>query len=73
MLRRAAHEAGDYQNEIVYKSDSADLAALKAAGMHVVEPDVAAFRKATADVCREPAIAKRLGKGFYDRLAATQK
>jgi tripartite ATP-independent transporter DctP family solute receptor len=73
IVTQAAHEAGDYQNAIVLKSDADDLAALKAAGMRVVEPDVAAFRKATADVCREPAIEKRLGKGFYDRLAATQK
>jgi tripartite ATP-independent transporter DctP family solute receptor len=73
IVAKAAHEAGDAQNEMVLKSDADDLAFLKSAGMHVVEPDVAAFRKATADVCREPAIEKRLGKGFYDRLAATQR
>jgi hypothetical protein len=45
---------------------------LKSAGMQVVEPDVEAFRKAAVDACRAPAIEKRLGPGYYDKLVAAQ-
>ena len=72
IVKRAAIEAGDYQNGLVAAADQDALAKLKAAGMQIVEPDVAAFRKAAAGVCRDAAFEKKWGKGFYDRLEAAQ-
>jgi tripartite ATP-independent transporter DctP family solute receptor len=72
VLVKAAREAGDFQNGIIGEIEQKDLASLKGAGMQVVEPDVEAFRKAAADACRAPAIEKRLGPGFYDKLVAAQ-
>ncbi len=73
VLLTAAREAGDFQNGLVAKAEAEDLAKLKAAGMEVIEPDVAAFRAATAGVCRDPAMEERFGKGLYDRLLAAQR
>ncbi|HEX8373840.1 MAG TPA: TRAP transporter substrate-binding protein [Geminicoccaceae bacterium] len=70
ILTTAAREAGDHQNELVAVAEAEDLGRLKAGGMEVVEPDVAAFRAAAADVCRDPAIGAKLGEGFYERLVA---
>ena len=72
VLVKAAREAGDYQNVLVASAEAEDLSKLKAAGMEVMEPDAAAFRKVTAGVCRDPAVAAKLGEGFYERLAAAQ-
>jgi tripartite ATP-independent transporter DctP family solute receptor len=72
VLRRAAIEAGDFQNGLIAKADEEGLAKLKSAGMTVIEPEVAAFRKAAAGVCREAQWEGKWGKGFYDRLEAAQ-
>jgi tripartite ATP-independent transporter DctP family solute receptor len=72
ILKQAAREAGDFQNGLIAKADADGLAKLKAAGMEVIKPDVAAFRKAAAGVCRDRQWEKRWGKGFYDRLEAAQ-
>ncbi|HEX2114644.1 MAG TPA: TRAP transporter substrate-binding protein [Alphaproteobacteria bacterium] len=73
ILVKATIEAGDFQNGLIEKAEREDLAKLKAGGMEVIEPDVAAFRSAAANACRDPGIERKLGKGFYDRLAATQQ
>ena len=52
--------------------DAEALEKLKTAGMIVIQPDVGAFRRAAAGVCREAQWEKRWGKGFYDRLEAAQ-
>lgn len=72
VLRRATLEAGDFQNGLIAKADAEGLEKLKGAGMQVIEPDVGAFRKAAAGVCRDAQWEKRWGKGFYDRLEAAQ-
>jgi tripartite ATP-independent transporter DctP family solute receptor len=72
ILRQATLEAGDYQNGLIAKADQEGLAKLKSAGMQVIEPDVTAFRKAAAGVCRDATFEKKWGKGFYDRLEAAQ-
>lgn len=72
VLKQAAIEAGDFQNKLVAKADAEALAKLKSLGMQVIEPDVNAFRKAAAGVCRDPAFEKKWGKGFFDRLEAAQ-
>jgi TRAP-type transport system periplasmic protein len=73
ILTKATIEAGDFQNELIGKVEADDLEKLKAGGMQVVEPDIAAFRQAAADACRDPAIEKKIGKGFYDKLVAVQR
>jgi TRAP-type transport system periplasmic protein len=72
IMERATLEAGDFQNGLIAKADMEGLAKLKAAGMQVLEPDVAAFRKAAAGVCRDTAWQKKWGQGFYERLEAAQ-
>jgi TRAP-type C4-dicarboxylate transport system substrate-binding protein len=73
ILQQAAMEAGDYQNGLVEKANADALVSLRQAGMNVVEADVPAFREATKDACRDPALEKKWGVGFFDKLHATQK
>jgi TRAP-type transport system periplasmic protein len=72
VLEQATLAAGDFQNGLIATADAEGLAKLKALGMQVIEPDVAAFRTAAAGVCRDAAWQKKWGKGFYDRLEAAQ-
>lgn len=72
VLQRATIEAGDFQNGLIAKADAEGLEKLKTAGMQVINPDVSAFRKAAAGVCRDAQWEKKWGKGFYDRLEAAQ-
>ena len=73
VLIKAAREAGDFQNQVIDKVEADDLAKLKAGGMQVVRPDVAAFRAAAANACREPALERRIGRGFLDKLETAQR
>jgi tripartite ATP-independent transporter DctP family solute receptor len=50
VLQEAVIEAGDYQNALIEEGAAADLEKLKAEGMTVIEPDIEAFRAATADI-----------------------
>ena len=70
LLVQAARDAGDDQNRLLAKSEEADLALLRGNGMKVVEPDVAAFRAATADV--HLAFDEQWGAGFFERLKSVQ-
>jgi tripartite ATP-independent transporter DctP family solute receptor len=73
ILTDAAIEAGDYQNSLIDKIEEQDLESLKKGGMTVLDPDVAAFRAAAKDVCRDAALEKKWGQGFFDKLAKTQQ
>jgi tripartite ATP-independent transporter DctP family solute receptor len=73
VLVKAAYEAGDFQNGLIETAEKQDLDSLKKGGMEVIEPDVAAFRKAADGVCRDAAYEQKWGKGFYDSLIAAQK
>ncbi len=66
VLTDAAREAGDYQNKVLADDETAQLTLVKSKGMKVVEPDLQAFRTATADVYRK--YEKAWGAGFYERL-----
>jgi tripartite ATP-independent transporter DctP family solute receptor len=66
ILIDAAREAGDYQNKVLEDDEAAQLALVKSKGMKVIEPDVAAFRSATADVHKK--YEKVWGAGFFERL-----
>ena len=65
-LAAAAHEAGDYQNDLLANDEKGQLDLVKAKGMKVVTPDVAAFRAATADVYKK--YDEVWGKGFFERI-----
>lgn len=73
IITEAAIEAGNYQNGLIDQIAAADLEKLKKGGMTVIDPDVAAFRAAAKDVCRDPELEKKWGKGFFDKLAKTQQ
>jgi len=73
IISEAAIEAGDYQNKLVEDVEAKDLESLKQNGMTVIDPDVASFREATKDVCRSSELEAKWGKGFFDKLSATQR
>ena len=66
ILVDATREAGSYQNKVLSDDERSQLELVKSKGMKVVEPDVAAFRAATADVYRK--YEKTWGPGFFERL-----
>ena len=66
LLVAAAREAGDYQNKVLADDEAGQLALVKSKGMKVVEPDVAAFRAATANVYKK--FESTWGAGFFERI-----
>jgi TRAP-type transport system periplasmic protein len=66
VLLAAAREAGDYQNKVLADDEKAQLDLVRSKGMKIVEPDVAAFRAATADVYKK--FEGQWGKGFFERV-----
>ncbi len=66
ILTEAAYEGGNYQNELILKSEKEYLDKLKEKGMVIVQPDVNAFREATKDVYKkfadkwEPRLVERI-------------
>jgi len=66
LLVAAAREAGDYQNKVLADDEKAQLDLVRSKGMKVVQPDVAAFRAATADVYKKYEAA--WGKGFFESI-----
>jgi TRAP-type transport system periplasmic protein len=70
VITSAIYEAGDYQNNLIAQDDSASLEKLKAAGMKVIDPDVEAFKAATANVHKE--FEGKWPKGFFERIVAVR-
>jgi tripartite ATP-independent transporter DctP family solute receptor len=66
ILTDAAIEAGNFQNDLVLKSERADLDQLKEKGMTVVQPDVKAFREATKDVWKK--VSEKWEPRLYERI-----
>ncbi len=66
ILTEAAIEAGNFQNDLVLKSEKADLDRLKEKGMTIVQPDVKAFREATKDVWKK--VSEKWEPGLYERI-----
>jgi tripartite ATP-independent transporter DctP family solute receptor len=66
VLTEAAIEAGNFQNDLVLKSEKADLDRLKEKGMIIVQPDVKAFREATKDVWKK--VSEKWEPGLYERI-----
>ncbi len=66
ILTEAAIEAGNFQNDLVLKSEKADLDRLNEKGMTIVQPDVKAFRDATKDVWKK--VSEKWEPGLYERI-----
>jgi TRAP-type C4-dicarboxylate transport system substrate-binding protein len=66
VLREAIIEAGDYQNALIEQGAAEDLEKLTAAGMTVVEPDIEAFRAATANIYK--LFENQWGAGLFERM-----
>jgi tripartite ATP-independent transporter DctP family solute receptor len=66
ILTEAAIEAGNFQNDLVLKSEQADLDRLKEKGMTIVQPDVKAFREATKDVWKK--VSDKWEPRLYERI-----
>jgi tripartite ATP-independent transporter DctP family solute receptor len=70
ILVQATREAGDYQNQLLAKTEKEQLDLVRSKGMKVLTPDVPAFRAATADVYKK--FEAVWGKGFYERVRDAQ-
>lgn len=66
ILTEAAIEAGNFQNDLVLKSEKADLDRLQEKGMTIVQPDVKAFREATKDVWKK--VSEKWEPRLYERI-----
>jgi tripartite ATP-independent transporter DctP family solute receptor len=66
ILTQAAYDAGNFQNELILKSEKEGLEVLKQKGMTIVQPDVKAFREATKDVWKK--VSEKWEAGLYDRI-----
>jgi tripartite ATP-independent transporter DctP family solute receptor len=69
-IEEAIAEAGAFNNELVQKQEKELIVNLKEKGMTVIEPDVAAFRAASAKV--HLIFEKQWGKGLFEEIAAVQ-
>lgn len=70
ILTDAAYEAGNFQNDLILKSEQEYLDKLKGQGMTVVQPDVAAFREATKDVWKK--VSEKWEPGLYEKIQAVK-
>lgn len=71
IVKDAMDEGIAWQNQEIIKAEAALVDTFKAAGMTVIQPDVAAFRKATLAVV--PAkFEKQWGAGTWDRIQAVK-
>lgn len=66
VLTEAVREAGNHQNQVLADDEREQLTLVKGKGMKVVEPDIEAFRTATADVYKK--FETQWGKGFFERV-----
>ena len=70
ILTDAAYEAGNFQNDLILKSEKEYLDKLKEKGMTIVQPDVKAFREATKDVYKK--VSEKWEPGLYERIQAVK-
>jgi len=70
ILTDAAYEAGNYQSDLILKSEQEYLDKLKGQGMTIVQPDVAAFREATKDVWKK--VSEKWEPGLYEKIQAVK-
>jgi len=70
ILTESAQEAGNFQNDLVLKSEKEYLDQLKEKGMTIIQPDVKAFREATKDVYKK--FAEKWEPGLYEKIQAVK-
>lgn len=71
IVKDALDEGIAWQNAEIQKAEASLVATFKAAGMTVIEPDLAAFRKATLDAV-PPKFTKTWGEGTWDKIQAVK-
>lgn len=70
ILQEAAHDAGNFQNDLILKSEQEYFDKLKEKGMTIVQPDVKAFRDATKDVWKK--VSEKWEPGLYEKIQAVK-
>jgi TRAP-type C4-dicarboxylate transport system substrate-binding protein len=55
-------------DELLEVNESKMVEALRSKGMTVIQPDIAAFRKATAGVAKTVKVDEAWGPGVYDKI-----
>jgi tripartite ATP-independent transporter DctP family solute receptor len=66
VLLSSTRDAGDFQTELLEQREREQMELIKSKGMQVIEPDVEAFRAATADVHEQ--FEDAWGEGFFERV-----
>ncbi|PLS15755.1 hypothetical protein CVD28_20855 [Bacillus sp. M6-12] len=71
IVNEAMFESGEYMSELQLTANEEELEILKNEGMEVVEVDVEAFKKATADTYKS--FEDNVGKGYYEKIISAQE
>lgn len=71
IVNEAMFESGEYMSELQLTANEEELEILVAEGMEVVEVDVDAFKKATAETFKS--FEDKVGKGYYEKIIAAQE
>jgi TRAP-type transport system periplasmic protein len=71
IVNDAMLESGEYMSELQLTANEEELEILKNEGMEVIEVDVEAFKKATADTYKS--FEDTVGKGYYEKITAAQE
>jgi TRAP-type transport system periplasmic protein len=71
IVNEAMLESGEYMSELQLTANEEELEILKNEGMEVIEVDVEAFKKATADTYKS--FEDTVGKGYYEKITAAQE
>ncbi|MDQ1002575.1 tripartite ATP-independent transporter DctP family solute receptor [Neobacillus niacini] len=71
IITDAMYESGEYMSELQLTANEEELEILKENGMEVVEVDIEAFKKATADTYKS--FEDQVGKDYYEKIIAAQE
>jgi TRAP-type transport system periplasmic protein len=71
IVNEAMLESGEYMSELQLTANEEELEILKNEGIEVIEVDVEAFKKATADTYKS--FEDTVGKGYYEKITAAQE
>jgi TRAP-type C4-dicarboxylate transport system substrate-binding protein len=71
IVKDALDEAIAWQNAEIQKAEASLVDTFKKGGVTVIEPDIAAFRKATLDAV-PPKFAKVWGEGTWEKIQAVK-
>jgi TRAP-type transport system periplasmic protein len=71
IVSEAMFDAGEYMSDLQLTANEEELEILKEKGMEVVEVDIEAFKKATADTFKS--FEDKVGKGYYEKIISAQE